>query len=146
MSDPATTQLLIELGDLISEYSKYETRDQAIVFGLVWVSILASAGAALLTALDKGSKILVTIVAVLPALCLTIESSFNFSHQYQLSRAATAAFLSVKDQLQYEGLSPAKGSSNMREIVSSFKTGSPVPTLSPASVKQNPSAPADTPK
>jgi hypothetical protein len=133
MSDPAQTEIVKEVSELIDEYSKYESSDQVIVFGLVWMSILASATAALLTALENGSKALVAIIAAIPALCLAIESSFKFSQQYQLRRAATADLLALRDELQYEGLASVDGSKRKREIVRAFKTGSYVPTLSAAS-------------
>lgn len=132
MADPAQVALLAEVAELIKEYSGYETSDQYIVFGLVWASILTSAAAALMTALGKGSKFLVAVIAVAPALCLTIESSFKFSQQYQLRRAATADLLVLHDELKYEELSAVDGSKRKRDIVRAFKTGSFVPTLSSA--------------
>ena len=129
MDDQALKSLLDELDKLVIEYERYETSDQFIVFGLVWAAILTSAAAALLTALSKGSKTLVATLAAIPALCLAIDSSFNFSQQYQLRRTATVDLTTLQFELKHEGLKPTEGSKRMREIVRAFKTGSVVPRL-----------------
>jgi hypothetical protein len=128
--DPVQVQMLADLNNKIVEFSKYKTSDQFIVFGMVWLSLLSSAASALFIAIGKGPTVLVSVLAALPALCMTMNRVFSFSQQYELRRAATANLIQLRDEVQYQGLSVSDASKRKVEILKRFEQNSIIPSLS----------------
>lgn len=137
--DAKKAELINEVSALVVEYTKFEGYDQKIVFGVVWISIIASAVAALLAALGQGPKELVAVLAALPALCLTIESNFKFSQQYQYRRMATAALQELQDGLKYQNLSTFDGAKSKAAILKAFAEKSVIPQLAREEKRPQPS-------
>ncbi len=127
--DARRSELIGEVSALQVEFSRYESYDQMLVFGVVWVSIIASATSALLAALGQGPKELVAVLAALPALCLTIESNLKLAQQYQNRKLATVALVELHDSLKYRNLSTAEGATVKAEILKAFAEKSVVPQL-----------------
>jgi hypothetical protein len=130
MSDEARrSELTREVEALVAEFRHYENYDQKLVFGVVWISIIASAVSALLAALGQAPKELVAVLAALPALCLTIESNLKFAQQYQNRKMSTIALLELQDSLKYQDLPTADGAKAKAAILKAFAEKSVIPQL-----------------
>lgn len=129
-ADQIQVQFLAELSKTIAEYTFFRRTDQLIVFGTVWLSIFSSTAAALLTAIGKGKKTTISVLAAIPAICLTINSMFNFPHQYQLRKSATAALIELQDQIKYQNLTIPEASEKKMIIIKNLEEQSVIPRLS----------------
>jgi hypothetical protein len=90
-------EFLKQADNLLSTHLFWGTGDFLILQTLLWGAILCSSAAALCTATGKGDKWLVALLAAVPALALTVESTFSFSARYQFHDKSAAIVQRIRN-------------------------------------------------
>ena len=119
---------LKQLCDLLAKHADLSSLDFSIVQILLWASILCSSATTLLTATGKGSRILVGVLAAIPALALTAESCFNFTERYKYHDSYVLTVETIRDGYKIrQDLTLAQASEKLDDFK---KNGPQLPTPS----------------
>ncbi|WP_347989410.1 hypothetical protein [Methylomonas sp. AM2-LC] len=117
--------LLKEITEKLSEHRMWSSRDFSILQILLWASILASAISAFLATLNA-NKWLIAFLAAIPALAITVESTFHFSERYKYHDQWVIELEEMQRKVRVEKTDPqtisAELSNFQKGIISKFPT------------------------
>jgi len=134
--------LLEQIAAALSTNSSIGTYDYVILHTIFWISIIASATAALLTAISKGEKWLVAVLAALPALCLTVENTFSFTTRYSIRNQAVLDLKALTRDIELKNtVTTSEGVDRLNKI-EAMVAQSPLPRFATTDTKQSQSTPA----
>jgi hydrogenase maturation factor len=139
---PEQKLLLEQITAALSTNSNVGTSDYVILHTIFWVSIIASASAALLTAIGKGEKWMIAVLAALPALCLTVENTFSFTTRYSIRNQAVLDLKALKRDIELKNTVTTSDGVDRLNKIESMVSQSPLPRFATTDTKQIPSAPA----
>ena len=138
---PEQKKLLEEIAAAISTNSSIATNDHTIVNAIFWISIVASAIAALLTAISRGPKWLIAGLAALTALCLTVENTFSFTTRYSIRYQAVLDLKALRRDIELKNtVTTTEGVDRFNQI-EKMLTQLPLPRFATTDWKQAQTAP-----
>jgi len=133
---PEEQQVLTEIAKARRLHVFFRDADHTILHLTFWASILASCTAATLVAYGEAPKLLVALLAAVPALCITIESTFRFAERHMTRFRAVLDLDAVRRALEIEhGMTAAEASKRLCEIEEAVAKSSPLPNVASLSKK-----------
>lgn len=139
--------MLKEIADKLSSHKAGGSLDFTVLQILIWSSILASAASAFLAAVGSPMKWLTALLAVVPALAITAESTISFSGRYKYHDEYVLELESLNRRLIVEKVDPKLISNELTALQRNMEAKFPAATVigKDASKPQQPARPASSP-
>lgn len=121
--------LVTEIAEKLALHRYWWSFDFVFLQVLIWSSILASTTSALLIAVGASPKWLTALLAVIPALALTVESNFNFSARYKFHAEYIVELENLNRRLQVVKEDPKVIATDLAAIQRALESKFPAPSM-----------------
>lgn len=97
---PIHPEVLSRLNDMIAHHEKWSSKDFTNSQWILWVAILSSFAATILVGKEQIPKLVLAIIAGLPALMLMVDKTFRFRDRAKWHDLYLVKVTEIRDDLQ----------------------------------------------